>query len=82
MNHPFHHPVSTEDGPERCRPPLDETALERRMRELGLSSGARRFLRDLHVAEKQLNQAFNLARQGGGLEQRISQVYREMYRAD
>lgn len=49
------------------------------MRELGLSSEDRRFLRDLHVAEKQLNDAFSRARQGGELEQRIRQVYRDMY---
>ncbi|EIL95411.1 hypothetical protein UU7_00690 [Rhodanobacter spathiphylli B39] len=49
------------------------------MAECGLSGDERRFLRHLHVAEKQLNEAFSQARQGGTLEARVSEVYREMY---
>ena len=77
-----HRPTSAGDSPESDLPSIDEAARERQMRELGLSSEARRFLRDLHVAEKQLNDAFSRARQGGELEQRIRQVYRDMYGVD
>lgn len=49
------------------------------MADCGLSSEERRFLRDLHAAEKQLNEAFAQAHQGGALEQRVSAVYRRMY---
>lgn len=58
-----------------------ETVLEQQMAELGLSNDTKRFLRNFHEAEKQLNDAFDTARQGGELEQRVSQVYREMYGA-
>jgi hypothetical protein len=58
-----------------------EVGLEQQMAELGLSNDTRRFLRDLHTAEKQLNDAFDKAHQGGELGQRVSQVYRKMYRA-
>ncbi|OOG60308.1 hypothetical protein B0E48_00675 [Rhodanobacter sp. C03] len=51
------------------------------MAELGLSNDTRRFLRNLHLAEKQLNDAFNKSRQGGELEERVSQVYRDLYGA-
>lgn len=64
------------------KPPPPEKAdarLERQMADCGLSSDERRFLRDLHAAEKQLNDAFEQARQGGALEQRVSEVYRQMY---
>ncbi len=71
-----------ESSPESREPALDELALERQMRELGLSSETRRFLRNLHAAEKQLNDAFSVAHQGGELEQRVSRVYHEMYGAD
>lgn len=74
-----HSPMPVEDSRESRLPWLEEAALEQQMRELGLSSDTRRFLRNLHVAEKQLNDAFSVAHQGGELEQRISQVYREMY---
>jgi len=57
-----------------------EVCLEQQMAELGLSNDTRRFLRDLHTAEKQLNDAFDEAHQGGELGQRVSQVYRKMYR--
>lgn len=49
------------------------------MADCGLSNEERRFLRDLHAAEKQLNEAFEQAHQGGALEQRVSAVYRRMY---
>ncbi|WP_254423798.1 hypothetical protein [Rhodanobacter sp. C03] len=59
----------------------DEAILEQQMAELGLSNDTRRFLRNLHLAEKQLNDAFNKSRQGGELEERVSQVYRDLYGA-
>jgi len=49
------------------------------MADCGLSGEERRFLRDLHAAEKQLNEAFAQAHRGGALEQRVSAVYRRMY---
>lgn len=57
----------------------DEPGLERQMADCGLSNETRRFLRNLHVAEKQLNAAFSKAHQGGRLEACVSEVYREMY---
>jgi len=56
-----------------------DAGLERRMADCGLSSDTRRFLRDLHAAEKQLNDAFQQAHRGGALEARVSSVYRRMY---
>lgn len=60
-------------------PEKADAGLERRMADCGLSSDERRFLRNLHAAEKQLNEAFEQARHGGALEQRVSAVYRRMY---
>lgn len=57
----------------------DEASLEQQMAELALSNDARRFLRTLHLAEKQLNDAFNKSRQGGQLEECVSQVYHDLY---
>lgn len=57
----------------------DEAVLEQQMAELGLSNDTRRFLRNLHLAEKQLNDAFSKSRQDGELEERVSQVYRDLY---
>ncbi|MDW2980028.1 MAG: hypothetical protein WBG81_02180 [Rhodanobacter sp.] len=59
-----------------------DASLERQMADCGLSNDARQFLRDLHAAEKQLNDAFRQAHQGGALEQRVSAVYRRMYGKD
>lgn len=56
--------------------------LEQQMAEMGLSRANKRFLRHLHLVEKQLNDAFEKAHQGGDLEQQVSQVYRELYRPD
>ncbi len=67
------------------KPPPAEQAdarLERQMADCGLSSDERRFLRDLHAAEQQLNDAFKQAHQGGALGQRVSAVYRRMYGRD
>ncbi len=67
------------------KPPRRESSaasLERRMADGGLSDDARQFLRDLHAAEKQLNDAFRRAHQGGALEERVSAVYRRMYGKD
>jgi hypothetical protein len=59
----------------------DEACLEQQMAELALSSDAKRFLRSLHLAEKQLNDAFNKGRQDGELGERVSQVYHDLYGA-
>jgi hypothetical protein len=67
IRHPAEEP--TEDG----------GVLSEQPRERELSSDARRFLHDLHVAERQLNAAFSVGRQSGELEQRIRRVYREMF---
>ncbi len=77
-------PMLTETASEN-QPALaanDEATLEQQMTELGLSSDTRRFLRHVHLAEKQLNDAFNKSRQGGELEQQVSQVYHDLYGAD
>ena len=58
-----------------------EASLEQQMTDLGLSNDTKRFLRLLHVAEKQLNDAFNKGRQCGELEGRVSEVYRDLYGA-
>jgi len=59
--------------------PDDNPALEQQMAECGLSGDERHFLRQLHVAERQLNDAFTQARQGGTLKATVSEVYRDMY---
>lgn len=76
-------PMLTEipSGNQPTRTADDETGLEQQMAELGLSDGTRRFLRNLHQAEKQINNAFSRSRQGGELEERVSQVYRDLYGA-
>lgn len=58
-----------------------DDVLEQHMGELGLSIGTRQFLRKLHVVEKRLNDAFEMAHQGGDLEAQVSHVYHELYRA-
>lgn len=68
-------------GKQQTQTADNEADLEQRMTDLGLSSDAKRFLRHLHVAEKQLNDAFNKSRQGGELEERVSEVYRDLYGA-
>jgi hypothetical protein len=60
----------------------NEASLEQQMTELGLSNDTRRFLRHVHLAEKQLNDAFNKSHQGGELEQQVSQLYHALYGAD
>lgn len=59
----------------------NEASREEQMTDLGLSNDTKRFLRHLHVAEKQLNDAFNKGRQCGELEERVSEVYRDLYGA-
>jgi hypothetical protein len=53
--------------------------LEQQMDDLGLSGDMRRFLRHLHAAEKQLNDAFALAQEGGDRERCVSHVYGQLY---
>lgn len=74
-------PILNETTPESDQPtptghPVD---LEQQMADLGLSNDTRRFLRDLHHAEMQLNYAYDKAHQGGALEKRVSQVYHDLY---
>jgi hypothetical protein len=59
-----------------------EVSLEQQMVELALSNDAKRFLRSLHLAEKQLNDAFNKGRERGELCDRVSQVYHDLYGVD
>ena len=40
------------------------------------------FLRTLHETEKRLNDAVDAGRQAGDLQQRVSRVYRRLYRPD
>ncbi len=74
-------PMLTEPASENQQTLIagDEESLEQQMAELALSNDARRFLRTLHLAEKQLNEAFNKSRQGGQLEECVSQVYHDLY---
>lgn len=62
--------------------PDTDALLEQQMVERGLSSETKRFLRHLHQAEKQLNDAFEKAHRGGALEQCVSEVYRNLYCSD
>lgn len=55
---------------------------EQRMAELVLSAADTCFLRTLHQTEKRLNEAFDAGRQTGDLQQRVSQVYKQLYRPD
>lgn len=67
---------------QQLAPEGDLEMLEQQMAERGLSTATKRFLRHLHRVEKQLNDAFEKAHQGSDLEQRVSQVYHDLYRAD
>ena len=53
---------------------------ERQLAELDLSAGDRCFLRTLRQTEKQLNDAVDAGRQTGDLQQRVSRVYKQLYR--
>jgi hypothetical protein len=57
----------------------NEAHLEQQMAALQLSSDTRRFLRDVHRAEKVLNDAYGKAQQDSPLDQRISQIYHDLY---
>jgi hypothetical protein len=84
MNDTTHRPhMLTESTSENQQTPIagDDASLEQQMAELALSNDAKRFLRSLHLAEKQLNDAFNKGRQDGGLGERVSQVYHDLYGA-
>jgi hypothetical protein len=77
-------PMLTEITSENPQAPMagDEASLEQQMANLAISSEAKRFLRCFHLAEKQLNDAFSKSRQGGELEERVSQVYHDLYGPD
>ena len=84
MNDTTHLPPMLTESTSESQQPLiasDEAGLEQQMAELALSNDARRFLRSLHLAEKQLNDAFNKGRQDGELGERVSQVYHDLYGA-
>jgi hypothetical protein len=73
--------IETSSTDQQTTPSDIDLGLEQQMAELDLSSDTRRFLRKLHVAEKKLNDAFDTAHRGGDLEDRVSQVYHDMYRS-
>ena len=59
--------------------------LEQQMTQCGLSDETRRFVRNLHSAEKHLNDAFELVHGEGADRQRqqqVSQLYRELFGSD
>lgn len=60
-------------------PSRSSKRLEQQMDELCLSGDLRHFLRHLHVAEKQLNAAFALAKEGGDMDRCASHVYSQLY---
>ena len=60
----------------------NEAHLEQQMAALDLSPETRRFLRDVHRAERVLNNAYGKAQQDSPLDQRISQIYRDLYGSD
>jgi len=74
-------PAETISRNQQTQTADNEASLEQQMTDLGLSNDIKRFLRHLHVAEKQLNDAFNKGRQCGELEERVSEVYRDLYGA-
>jgi len=53
--------------------------MEQQMAALSLSEDTRHFLRTLHTAEKQLNDAFEKAHKGIALQRCVSQVYHDLY---
>ncbi|UJM90891.1 hypothetical protein LRK24_03025 [Rhodanobacter denitrificans] len=66
------------------KPKSGETSdpvLERRMAESSLSDGTRSFLRQLHAAERQINEVFEQAHRDGGGEAQLGEAYRRMYGA-
>ncbi len=67
---------------QRTAPEGDLGMLEQQMADLGLSTANKHFLRHLHLVEKQLNDAFEKAHQGSDLEQQVSQLYHDLYRAN
>lgn len=71
--------TETSSNDQQTIPSDNDIGLEQQMAELGLSNDTRRFLRKFHVAEKKLNDAFDSAHQGGDLEERVSQVYHDLY---
>jgi hypothetical protein len=74
--------TETASGNPKALAADNEASLEQQMTELGLSNDTRRFLRHVHLTEKQLNDAFNKSHQGGELEQQVSQLYHKLYGAD
>lgn len=52
------------------------------MADSGLSDATRRFLRNLHAAERQINEVFEKVHRGGGPEGQLGEAYRRMYGAD
>lgn len=71
----------TSSSNQQTTPSDPEQSFEQQMVELNLSGDTKRFLRKVHLAEKKLNDAFDAAHQEGDLEERVSQVYHDMYRS-
>ncbi|MFA6231515.1 MAG: hypothetical protein WC617_15275 [Rhodanobacter sp.] len=71
----------TSSSNQQTTPSDPEQSFEQQMVELNLSGDTKRFLRKVHLAEKKLNNAFDTAHQEGDLEERVSQVYHDMYRS-
>lgn len=71
----------TSSSNQQTTPSDPEQSFEQQMVELNLSGDTKRFLRKVHLAEKKLNDAFDTAHQEGDLEERVSQVYHDMYRS-
>lgn len=69
-------------GQAVARVPDAEGELEQQMRELDLSSDTCHFLREVHIAEKRLNDAFEMAHRGGDLQAQVSLIYHEFYGGD
>lgn len=76
----MHNPASSGNDEESLVD--NEAHLEQQMAALDLSPETRRFLRDVHRAEKVLNNAYGKAQQDSPLDQRISQIYRDLYGSD
>ncbi len=74
---PIRAPALVTDPP--ASPADADAVLEQQMTDRGLSSETKRFLRRMHQAEKQLNDAFAKAHQGGAVDQCVSEVYRDLY---
>jgi len=79
MNDLTRHGPAVDEHPQPPPASAEKLMPEQPLGERPLSDSARRFLHDLHLAERRLNAACSVAREDGELEQRIRRVYREMF---